>query len=517
MSIPRIIHFTIPSNASEEQLKNIDTARELHPGWEILVWQDPVDQAPFRLAKYWKKSNSGAQLADLIRLEVVFQRGGFYLDSDFVIQRSLEPLRMFEFVVASEDGAMLTNAFFGAVPQSAAAKKLIDELDGEEPDWTVPPYATTGPSLFTRELKWRDDVTVLPRESFYPYNFHERPTSPRLWTYGLHLWHHSWRTYGTEFTNRKRIRNTLARGKAHCIRFGRRVRSRMWRATSNLRRSFLGSPTQSYPASGVICAQTIHGPKIFLFGEDVTVTPEIALHGTYELQEERFINRVVRKGDWVIDVGANVGMLSLLCAQNVGAFGHVFSYEPNPLPASLLHRSLVMNWLHDRVSVREKALGSEPARMQLRFSKRILGGATLCVSEAAGTFNKSTALSKDEESVEVEVSTLDTEFPVDLPIRLLKIDAEGFEHHVLRGGSRLIEQHCIDLLMLECIQEVYGPNWNVYLSELKRIIGCGYLLCTLTRSGKLRPISFNQLLYSNRGRNIVLVSKHATNSIPELA
>ena len=51
----------------------------------------------------------------------------------------------------------------------------------------------------------------------------------------------------------------------------------------------------SYPASGVICTQTVHGPKIFLVGDDVTVTPSIALHGTYEFEEELFVKRVVRK------------------------------------------------------------------------------------------------------------------------------------------------------------------------------------------------------------------------------
>src|SRR6516162_9220406 len=115
MTIPQTIHFTIPEHPTELQLRNIQTARELHPGWDVIVWQDPVDRTQFKLAKYWDKTNSGAQLADLIRLEAVYQRGGFYVDSDLVLLRSLDALRNYSFVVGTEDGNLLTNAFFGAV------------------------------------------------------------------------------------------------------------------------------------------------------------------------------------------------------------------------------------------------------------------------------------------------------------------------------------------------------------------------------------------------------------------
>src|SRR4029077_17762873 len=111
----------------------------------------------------------------------------------------------------------------------------------------------------------------------------------------------------------------------------------------------------------------------------------------------------------------------------VRQFGRVYSYEPNPLPASLLKRSLVMNWFHDRVEVRQKAAAAEPGVMQLRYNPGLLGGATLAAEGSAGTFEASVPFLGDEERIDVDVSTLDTDFPVDIPIRLLKIDAEGFD------------------------------------------------------------------------------------------
>ena len=513
MTIPTTIHFTIPECPTEIQLRNIQIARDLHPGWNVVVWKDPVDHASFTLAKYWDKTNSGAQLADLIRLEVVYQQGGFYVDSDFVLLRSLEALRIYPFVVGTEDGNLLTNAFFGAVPNSSVLADLINELNRNEVDWSLPPDFTTGPRLFTRELRWRDDITVLPRETFYPYLPGERPKPPRLWTYGTHLWVSSWKKRTGPPRPFRRIYRSV---RFRVRKFGRWLVTGTRNFLLTLRhRARLHRP-EPYSASGIICAQTVHGPKIYLLGEDVSITPHIALRGTYEFDEEMFAKRVIRRGDWVIDVGANVGVFSLLFAQAVRQFGRVYSYEPNPLPASLLKRSLVMNWFHDRVEVRQKAAAAEPGVMQLRYNPGLLGGATLAAEGSAGTFEASVPFLGDEERIDVDVSTLDTDFPVDIPIRLLKIDAEGFDHHVLRGGSRLLERNCVDILMLEVSQEVSGDAWDDYVAELRKIIGFGYETYILTRSAKLRPIDFNEILHSDRDRNIILVAKHAKSTIREL-
>ncbi len=513
MTIPKIIHFTIPEHPTEVQLRNIQIARDVHPDWEVVVWRDPVDPAPFKLAKYWGKVQSGAQLSDLMRLEVVYQQGGFYVDSDIVLLKSLEPLRRFPFVVGTEDGHLPTNAFFGAVPQSPVLADLIDELDWNEVDWKVPGDITTGPRFFLRVLHRRDDVSVVPRETFYPYFPSTRPKPPRQWTYGTHLWVSSWKPKIPPIWSLRRIYRSI-RGRV--LRLGRWFISSTRNRLLTFRQRMRLHRAEPYSASGVVCAQMVHGPKIYLSGEDVSITPEIALRGTYEFYEELFVKRVVRRGDWAIDVGANVGVFSLLSAQNVGPFGRVYAYEPNPLPASLLKKSLVMNWYHDRVDVRQKAVSSERGAMQLRFSRALLGGATLSPAGSAAAFDDTAQLVGGEERVDVEVCTLDDEFPIDLPIRILKIDVEGFDHQVLQGASRLLERNCIDILMLECHPEISGESWNDYVAELRKIISYGYDTFSLTKSAKLKPIDFNDVLYGIRDRNIVLVSKDAKHTIQEL-
>ena len=38
----KILHFTVPKKLTPVQAHTIERARELHPGWDIKVWQDPV-------------------------------------------------------------------------------------------------------------------------------------------------------------------------------------------------------------------------------------------------------------------------------------------------------------------------------------------------------------------------------------------------------------------------------------------------------------------------------------------
>jgi FkbM family methyltransferase len=499
--IEPILHFTVPEQPSTAQLDVIERARSLHPGWEVRVWRDPVDPEGLALSSLWPHANSGAQLADLIRLGVVHRHGGFYLDADLRLARSLEPLRRWGFVVASEDGASLTNAFFGATRGHPALEALIARLRDEPVDWSSPPHLTTGPALFSEVLHWREDVTVLPRASFYPFNWHQEQVDPEHWSYGVHEWARSWG-------------HTVRRGPAESMRLvlrrviegvDRRVRPRARRLAAKL----MAAGSTPYRAEGTLCARTAHGFRILLDGADLSVTPEIAQTGRYEPHEEQLVVALVRGGDWAIDAGANVGLFTLLLAQRVGPFGRVFAYEPNPHCAALVAGSAAMNWMHDRIVLRRAALGEAPGEATLRVVPSRLGDASLNagrgVSAAAAIERTLGAV----QEVRVPVVTLDEEFPVPMPIRFMKVDVEGFEHALLAGGRRLFAACCVDVLMIEAVREVYGNDWSRFVGALGRLLDDGYRPHRLGADTRLRPVERARMFDAGAGRNLFLVSPHA--------
>jgi hypothetical protein len=195
MPIERMVHFVVPQRIDRTQEANIRRARSFAAAddTQVRIWQDPIDPSGFELSHYWPSANSGAQLADLIRLEVVYRFGGMYLDSDVFQLRSFLPImEELSFAVASEDGHFLTNAVFGASAGHQHLGAMIDELLRKEPDWTAPPNVTTGPAMWRESLRTCQGLVPLPRQCFYPYNWNRAAIPPPAGAFAEHQWAGSW-------------------------------------------------------------------------------------------------------------------------------------------------------------------------------------------------------------------------------------------------------------------------------------------------------------------------------------
>jgi FkbM family methyltransferase len=510
--IPKLIHFialTAPDGAGVEHpafARALEAARSLHPQWEVRVWRNPVPTEGFQLAHYWRKANSLAQHADLLRLEIVHRHGGVFLDWDEILKKPLDDLvAHYDFFIASENGHVLSNGVFGAVAGHPALTALIDTLKRREPDWTRPPNMTTGPSLFAAVLRWRKDVSLLPRASFYPYHYSEKPNAGHRQTYGEQLWLGSWTVKSPWAKLRKQLSRLRPRRLLPALlkRLTRAYLSnelaiRLWHRRAAL-----------HVASSDLIRTTVHGHRILLDGRDVSVAPNIAADGYYELREEIFCRTILKGGDHFIDVGANVGVFSLLSASLVGPFGRVFAYEPNPDVASLLEKSAAMNWLHDRLVVRRTAVGGAAGTGVLTINRDRLGDATVMVTghPKAATASRPANLPGTHTAVTAVVA-LDDEFPCNVPIRVLKIDAEGHEADVLAGAERLLTGHCIDYVLLEAIEEASGARWPDLIAELEKVSALGYDAFVLVRHGRLQPIGLGELqTREGCGRTVVLRSR----------
>jgi FkbM family methyltransferase len=67
------------------------------------------------------------------------------------------------------------------------------------------------------------------------------------------------------------------------------------------------------------------------------------LYGTLEVATMRLLQRLLRAGDVVADVGANIGYYTLIMSRLVGPSGKVFAFEPNPLSRAKLEANLSAN------------------------------------------------------------------------------------------------------------------------------------------------------------------------------
>jgi FkbM family methyltransferase len=141
-----------------------------------------------------------------------------------------------------------------------------------------------------------------------------------------------------------------------------------------------------------------------------------------DYHEMHFMRRYLRAGDAVLDVGANIGVYSLLAASCVGASGQVLAFEPGPEARRRLLENIELNALRN-VHVHACALGDREGTVE--FLDRCDTTNRIRTEEDAG---KST--------VTVPVVRLDD--LVDISCALGKMDIEGAEPLALCGAERLL-------------------------------------------------------------------------------
>lgn len=147
--------------------------------------------------------------------------------------------------------------------------------------------------------------------------------------------------------------------------------------------------------------------------------------GHEELTTEMF-KKVVKEGDIVVDLGANIGYFSLLAARLVGNRGKVYAFEPEPVNYSLLLKNIELNEYANIVPV-PRAVSNVSGRVKLFLDDKDTGAHTI-YPHGRG------------ESIEVQSVTLD-EFFEDREQRIdvIKMDIEGAELAALSGMERVIK------------------------------------------------------------------------------
>jgi FkbM family methyltransferase len=175
---------------------------------------------------------------------------------------------------------------------------------------------------------------------------------------------------------------------------------------------------------GLAWACTDTGSEILVPMDDY-VGRAIYFVGDLDRKVSRLVARIVRPGDTVLDIGANLGLVTLQLAALVGPSGMVHAFEPNPAVCELLSQSLERNAARN-VRLHAYALGLEAGRLPLTVPELNAGMGSL-----------TTGLPEDWPRVEVAVRPL-SEVAAEIglgPVRFVKIDVEGFEAAVL-GGAR---------------------------------------------------------------------------------
>lgn len=157
--------------------------------------------------------------------------------------------------------------------------------------------------------------------------------------------------------------------------------------------------------------------------------------GIFEPASTRIVNRFIKKGDIVLDVGANIGYYTVLLAGLVGEEGRVIAFEPTSHFGEVLNSNIEANQLTN-VQVCNYGLSSSDCFLDID------------IGMSSATIHSSNYYDPIIKHEKIELKTLESAgSTIDLSrIDFIKIDVDGHEPHFFNGAWKILEK--IDPLIL---------------------------------------------------------------------
>lgn len=188
------------------------------------------------------------------------------------------------------------------------------------------------------------------------------------------------------------------------------------------------------------------------------ITPYVVMEELDWFEDEiKFLRRLLRPGQKVIDIGANYGAYTLSMAQAVGRTGCVWAFEPASSTARLLAEGIAANGF-SQIVLEQSALSGICGTAQLSLSEN---------SELNALVHGKPATSASES---VPVVTLDRCMQRYgwRDIEFVKIDAEGEESNILKGAKQFLK----DLSPL--VQYEIKAGADLHLQLVQEFAALGY-------------------------------------------
>lgn len=177
---------------------------------------------------------------------------------------------------------------------------------------------------------------------------------------------------------------------------------------------------------------------------DTIVSRSLMLYGEWAQREIDLMACFIRPGFVVADVGAFIGTHSRAFSAMVGTEGNVLAFEPRPDSAAVLSANANMAPANN-IRVVNKALGAceKTLPLSVLHDEKSVNFAGLSLEQSINPDPRENSA----DSQKITVTTLDA-FNLDR-LDFMKVDVEGMELDVLKGGIRTIER-CKPIVFTEC-------------------------------------------------------------------
>ncbi|EDV0264103.1 hypothetical protein YM80_004813 [Salmonella enterica subsp. salamae] len=197
--IPKIIHIIWIGDETKRPDTFINTWKYYNPDWEIMIWgnkqlkqnkwfnQDHINER-FNAKEY-------TSVSDMMRYEILFKHGGFFVDADTVCTAPLESWLFDSQICMSMENeitrpGLIANCYIAAEPRSVLMAEIMMAIKEVPNIWSEPAWIVTGPKLLTdtvHRLKYTN-LTLWPSHYFIPEHFTGENYLGNGHMFAKHIW-----------------------------------------------------------------------------------------------------------------------------------------------------------------------------------------------------------------------------------------------------------------------------------------------------------------------------------------
>lgn len=230
-----------------------------------------------------------------------------------------------------------------------------------------------------------------------------------------------------------------------------------------------------YCSGNPLIRTTILGLPMLVDTRTGGISKVLFVYGLRESDKVAIVHEIVKPGDHIIDIGANIGYYAVMEAHLAGTNGRITALEPDPRNCALLYRNRALNGYQNRIEIIEKAVSSQSGASFLGLHEKSNLNMLL-----VGNMQNTAFAGKDRLCVNVIdiISLLRSTAPVDL----IRMDVEGHEVPILQKIAalpvhkyHLLPRH----LLFEVHPHLYGTPCAIQ-PVLTQLFETGYRAAILT-------------------------------------
>jgi FkbM family methyltransferase len=225
-----------------------------------------------------------------------------------------------------------------------------------------------------------------------------------------------------------------------------------------------------------VMTKSVYDYRMRLDLDDPGISTTLAKGILREKDQVHVLLRELKRGDTVLDVGANIGYYALLEAGRVGPGGRVYAVEPVPRNYELLRENVDLNGYGSIIQTHHLAISNENKTEKFYISAH---------SNLGSFYNKDYATGQRLSYMKDDYILVETrdiaEFVKDKgPIHIIRMDIEGAEVEVLTGLLKVIDPpRFAPKILFETHRSRYHPERHDIAGPLRSLFEKGYGVKTL--------------------------------------